>query len=81
MEHGTISLLLARFCGEEKYPVLNAEWKILDGDGTWDDPSILWLEMEFGHGINLHDDTASLNAKPHWELSFSALSLKKEDLK
>ncbi len=74
------NLILKRFCGEERYPILNAEWYIMEGDGTWDDPDTLCLEMEFGEGDELHEDTAELQAEPSWEISFPALQLKVEDL-
>lgn len=74
-------LTLKRFCGDEHYPVIEAEWYIIDGDGTWDDPTSLWLEMNFGEGNDLHEDTKTLEAEPSWEVSFSNLTLTKEDLK
>ncbi len=74
-------LVLKRFCGEEKYPVETAKWYILEGDGTWDDPSTLWLELTFGKGINLHEDTIELGAEPTWEVPFSDLELTQAHLK
>lgn len=73
-------LNLIRFCGVEKYPIECAEWYILEGDGTWDDPYTLCLEMEFGAGEELHEDTENLGAEPSWEISFPALKLKQKDL-
>ncbi len=73
-------LTLKRFCGDEKYPVANAEWYIMEGDGTWDDPDTLCLEMEFGEGVELHEDTENLGAEPSWEISFPALSVTETDL-
>jgi len=73
-------LSLKRFCGEEKYPVESAEWYILKGDGTWDDPCTLCLEMTFAAGEELHEDTIGLDAMPSWEVSFPALELTKKDL-
>lgn len=73
-------LNLKRFCGEEKYPIDCAEWYILEGDGTWDDPYTLCLEMSFGIGEGLHEDTFNLNAKPFWNISFPALNIKNTDL-
>ncbi len=72
-------LNLKRFCGEEKYPVECAEWSILEGDGTWDDPYDFCLEMTFGAGDELHEDTKVLEAKPFWKISFPALTLNKKD--
>lgn len=72
---------LARFCGEESYPVKAATWCILEGDGTWDDPYSLWLEIECGPGNKLHEDTESLGAEPNLDISFYALTLKDEDIK
>ena len=74
-------LTLKRFCGEEKYPVESANWYIIEGDGTWDDPYMLCLEMEFSEGEELHEDTENLEAEPSWEISFSSLKLTEEDLK
>ncbi len=68
-------LTLKRFCGEEKYPIRSAEWYIMEGDGTWDDPYTLCLEMDFGEGVDLHEDTKTLKAEPSWEVSFPALKL------
>lgn len=73
-------LKLKRFCGDEKYPIDFAEWYILEGDGTWDDPYTLCLEMGFAEGVELHEDTKKLNANPSWDISFPALKLKKKDL-
>lgn len=73
-------LTLKRFCGDEKYPIESAEWYIMDGDGTWDDPYTLCLEMQFEAGIELHEDTETLGAEPSWEISFPALKLAEEDL-
>lgn len=74
-------LILKRFCGDEKYPVVNAEWYISKGDGTWDDPYMLCLEIEFGKGIEMQEDTAEwYTGEPGWEVYFPTLNLKEEDL-
>lgn len=75
------TLILERFCGEESYPVKSAEWYILDGDGTWDDPYSLWLEVKCGAGEKLSEDTKSLAAEPNLDISFDALHLKNEEIK
>lgn len=74
-------LILKRFCGEEIYPVKNATWRILDGDGTWDDPYSLWLEITCGPGKNLSEDTKSLDAEPNLDISFYAVTLREEGIK
>ena len=68
-------LYLTRFCGEEQYPVERAIWYIIAGDGTEDDPDMLCLEMQFGVGSNLHEDTSRLKAKPAWEVNFYSLQI------
>lgn len=50
-------LYLTRFCGVEQYPVETAEWYTIEGDGTEDDPDMLSLEVRFGTGNGLHEDT------------------------
>jgi hypothetical protein len=40
----------------------------------------LWLEIDTDFGIVLHEDTESLDAKPHWELTFRAENLNVNDL-
>lgn len=74
-------LMLKRFCGEEAYPIKKAVWDILEGDGTWDDPYSLWLEIECDAGESLNEDTINLDAKPNLDISFHALTLKDEDIK
>ena len=49
-------LILKRFCGNEKYTVKNPEWYIGKGDGTWDDPDMLCLEIEFGKAVEIKYD-------------------------
>lgn len=73
-------LVLKRACGEEMYPILCAKWSILKGDGTWDDPYALCLDMEFGEKLGGNQETDILQAKPKWEVSFFSLLLKPEDL-
>lgn len=73
-------LILKRFCGNEKYTVKNPEWYIGKGDGTWDDPDMLCLEIEFGKAVEKHEDTAWYEGEPGWEIYFTTLQLTEKDL-
>lgn len=68
-------LYMARFCGIEQYPVKTAEWYIIDGDGTEDDPAMLCLDTAFGIGNGLHEDTAELNVEPMWKILFYSVKI------
>lgn len=63
-------LYLSRFCGIETYPVKQAVWELIEGDGTEEDPDMLCLGMRFAQGNHLHEDTRSLQAEPFWEINF-----------
>lgn len=68
-------LYLTRFCGVEQYPVRTATWNIIEGDGTKDDPDMLCLELTFGIGNGLHEDTVKLKAEPSWEINFYSVEI------
>ena len=68
-------LYMARFRGIEQYPVKTAEWYIIDGDGTEDDPAMLSLDTAFGIGNGLHEDTAELNVEPMWKILFYSVEI------
>lgn len=68
-------LYLTRFCGVEQYPVETATWCIIEGDGTEDDPAMLCLEVQFGMGNGLHEDTTYLEAEPSWEINFYSVKI------
>ena len=57
------TLTIKRFCGEEYYPLDSASWSIWDG-------RVFCVEMNFGEGTGLHEDTAYLAQEPLWELYF-----------
>ncbi len=61
---------LERFCGVETYPVKQAVWHLIKGDGTGEDPDMFCLEMRFAKGTHLHKDTQALKAEPIWEINF-----------
>lgn len=63
-------LYLDRFCGVETYPIKQATWDLIEGDGTEDDPDMLCLGMQFAKGSRLHEDTQPLQAEPCWEINF-----------
>ena len=42
-----------------------ATWNIIEGDGTEDAPDMLCLEIDFGMGDGLHEDTAYDGAERH----------------
>ena len=73
-------LYLTRFCGKERYPVETATWNIIEGDGTEDAPDMLCLEIDFGMGDGLHEDTAYLEAEPSWEVNFYSLKIPADSL-
>ena len=73
-------LYLTRFCGKERYPVETATWNIIEGDGTEDAPDMLCLEIDFGRGDGLHEDTAYLEAEPSWEVNFYSLKIPADSL-
>ena len=73
-------LYLTRFCGMERYPVETATWNIIEGDGTEDAPDMLCLEIDFGMGDGLHEDTAYLEAEPSWEVNFYSLKIPADSL-
>lgn len=68
-------LYLTRFCGVEQYTVETATWCIIEGDGTEDDPDMLCLEVQFGMGNGLHEDTTYLEAEPSWEINFYSVKI------
>ena len=57
------TLTIKRFCGEEYYPLDSASWSIWDG-------RVFCVEMNFGEGTGLHEDTEYLAQEPLWELYF-----------
>lgn len=73
-------LYMIRFCGVEKYPLKKAQWYIIDGDGTEDDPAMLCLDTSFDTGSQLHEDTTSLDAEPIWEVEFYSIDIPISDL-
>lgn len=68
-------LYLSRFCGIETYPVKQAVWELIEGDGTEEDPDMLCLGMRFARGNHLHEDTRSLRAEPFWEINFYKIKI------
>jgi hypothetical protein len=71
-------LKLIRFCGEELYPINKATWHIYKNEE--DNINELWLDIEAGIGIVLHEDTEYAKAKPHWELTYKAKNLDENNL-
>ncbi len=59
----TGTLVIRRFCGEEYYPLQSGTWSIWDG-------RVFCVEMDFGEGTCLHEDTEYLAQEPLWELYF-----------
>ena len=57
-----------------------ATWNIIEGDGTEDAPDMLCLEIDFGMGDGLHEDTAYLEAEPSWEVNFYSLKIPADSL-
>ena len=55
-------LIIKRFCGEEIYPLINSKWYLIR--------DTLWIDLAFGKGTLLHEDTEYLEEEPTWELSF-----------
>ena len=55
-------LIIKRFCGEEIYPLINSKWYLIR--------DTLWIDLAFGKGTLLHEDTEYLDEEPTWELSF-----------
>jgi hypothetical protein len=71
-------LKLLRFCGEELYPINKATWHIYKNEE--DNINELWLDIEVGVGIALHEDTEYIKAKPHWELTYKDENLDENNL-
>ena len=67
------TLIIKRFCGEECYPLQNGTWSIDDNE--------LSIEMNFGPGTNLHEDTAYLEEEPGWNLYFDTTNVTNESVK
>jgi hypothetical protein len=68
------TLILKRFCGEEYYPLEDAKWSI------WNQTTFC-LEMSFGEGSSLHEDTEELAESPLWELYFNVPAMDEQDVK
>lgn len=71
-------LVLERYCGREAYPVLEARWNLYH-DAELDLPT-LCVALRAGPGVELHEDTRTLAAQPHWELNLVAAGLQPEAL-
>ena len=71
-------LVLDRFCGRETYPILGASWNLYHDDEL--DLPTLCIALRAGPGRELHEDTRTLNAKPHWELNVVSAELRPEAL-
>lgn len=67
------TLIIRRFCGEEYYPLQNGTWSIDNGKFS--------VEMNFGLGTNLHEDTADLDEEPSWSLYFDTACITNESVK
>lgn len=67
------TLVIRRFCGEEYYPLQNGTWSIDNGKFS--------VEMDFGPGTNLHEDTADLDEEPNWNLYFDTTNIINESVK
>lgn len=78
-QENTKYLKLIRFCGEELYPIEKATWHYYKNDNL--NRNELWLEIQTDHGHQLSEDTKTLNAKPHWELTVRLENLTQSDLK
>lgn len=59
-------LILKRFCGDEIYPLANANWCISGGE--------LKIDMRFSRGTQLHEDTKYLAEEPSWWIYFSNIT-------
>lgn len=55
-------LIVKRFCGEEFYPLESSKWYMIR--------NTLWIDLAFGQGEQLHEDTEYLAQEPTWEISF-----------
>ena len=72
-------LVFQRFNGYESYPVTLAEWNIYKDEDIG--MTNLFISLETGPGIVLHEDTESLNGAPSWELNLLELDLSEESIK
>jgi hypothetical protein len=78
MENGqTNSLKLIRFCGDEYFPIVKANWFIKKAN----DAVELWFDIETTEGTTVCEDTKSFKATPFWQLVYIAKKLDKNDLK
>lgn len=66
------TLIIRRFCGKEYYPLQNGTWSIDNGKFS--------VEMNFGPGTNLHEDTADLDEEPSWNLYFDITRITNESI-
>lgn len=73
MTDPTNVLILDRFCGREIYPINRATWNLYR-DRQLDRPT-LCVQVCAGAGTTLHEDTASLDAEPIWEINVVSASL------
>jgi hypothetical protein len=72
-------LAFERFNGFESYPIELAEWNIYkdEQNGMMN----LWISLVAGAGIIQHEDTASLNANPNWELNLVEADLSEDSIR
>ena len=70
-------LILERFSGRETFPIIDAEWNVIDA-GT--DSSSLYLYLNCGRATTTVADTAPLRAEPRWELAVISSQLKRAKL-
>jgi hypothetical protein len=71
-------LVLQRFCGRETYPILEGRWNLYHDDEL--DLPTLCITLRAGPGRDLHEDTLTLRAQPHWELNLVQAGLGPESL-
>jgi len=74
------TLFLDRFCGREEYPVEAAMWSLYRDEFDYEEVSNLCLRVRAGAGTILHEDTQTLNGRPHWEVNLVQTRLEREAL-
>ena len=73
-----VLLILDRFCGRETYPIREARWNLYHDDEL--DLPTLCITLRAGPGRDLHEDTQTLRAQPHWELNLVRPGLDRDAL-
>jgi len=66
-------LILERFCGREIHPITRATWNLYR-DEQLACPT-LCIQVDAGEGTTLSEDTASLGARPTWEINVVSSTL------